>query len=258
MTYQNLQVYKDGEIGFIKVDRPEVRNALNANTIHEMGCALEKWEKHDGVKVIIFTGEGDKSFISGADINQLNKKTSLEGLNADLSNLCKQIEECPKATIAAINGYALGGGCEIAISCDIRIAAESAKLGLPELNLSIIPGAGGTQRLARIIGKGRAIDMILSGEIISAKKAEKIGLISTMVPSKYLWETILQKTTKIVEKGPLSVRLAKLVINNGYDADMNTALTLEKLAQSVLLGTEDKQEGANAFLEKRKPVFKGK
>ena len=258
MTYQNIQVYKDGAIGLIKINRPEVRNALNANTIQEICCALEKWNQYEDVKVIVFTGEGEKSFISGADIHQLKDRTILEGLNGNLSALCKKIEECPKATISAINGYALGGGCEIAIACDIRIAAESAKIGFPELNLSIIPGAGGTQRLARLIGKGRAMDMILSGEIISAKKAEQIGLVSTVVPSEDLWETVLQKATKIMEKGPLSVRLAKLVINEGFDANMNTALILEKLAQTVLLSTEDKQEGANAFLEKRKPVFKGR
>lgn len=257
MVYKNIQVYQDGSIGVIKINRPEVRNALNAESIDEIGQALDQWEQHNGVKVIVFMGEGDKSFISGADINQLNKKTMLEGLNANLSKLCKRIEDSPKATIAAINGYALGGGCEIALACDIRIAAKNALFGLPELNLSIIPGGGGTQRLSRIIGKGRAMDLILTGELITAEHAEQIGLISIVVPYEELWETVQIKAVKIMAKGPLSVRLAKLVINTGIDTDMHTALALEKLAQSILLGSEDKQEGTNAFLEKRKPVFKG-
>jgi enoyl-CoA hydratase len=258
MIFENIQVYKDGAIGLIKISRPEVRNALNAETIEEIGQALEQWERHNGIKVIVITGEGNKSFISGADINQLNKKSMFEGLNANLSTLCKRIEDSPKATIAAINGYALGGGCELALACDIRIASENALIGMPELNLAIIPGGGGTQRLSRIVGKGRAMDLILSGELINAEQAERIGLVSTVVPQEELWETVLNKAVKIMGKGPLSVRLAKLVINAGMDTDMNTALALEKLAQSILLGSEDKQEGTNAFLEKRKPVFRGK
>lgn len=258
MEYNNIQVYKDGAIGVIKINRPEVRNALNAATIIEISTAMDKWNQHEGVQIILFTGEGEKAFISGADINQLKKKTSLEGLDADLSALCKKIEDSSKISIAAINGFALGGGCEVALACDIRVASENAKFGFPELNLSIIPGGGGTQRLSRIIGNGRAIDMILTGEIISAEKAERFGLISEVVPLEDLWETALKKASKIIKKGPLSVRLAKLVIREGANTNLTTGLTMEKLAQSLLLESEDKREGINAFFEKRNPVFKGK
>lgn len=258
MEYNNIQIYKDGAIGVIKINRPKKRNALDAITIQEISAAMEQWNKHEGIQIVIFTGEGDKAFISGADINQLQRKTALDGLNADLSTLCKQIEDSPKISIAAINGFALGGGCEIALACDIRVASENAKLGFPELNLSIIPGGGGTQRLSRIVGNGRAIDMILTGEILSAEKAESIGLVSNVVPLEDLWETALSKAAKIIEKGPLSVRLAKLVIQEGANTNLVTGLALEKLAQSLLLESEDKKEGILAFLEKRTPAFQGK
>ncbi|WP_066251324.1 enoyl-CoA hydratase/isomerase family protein [Neobacillus drentensis] len=258
MNFENILVYKDGAIGVIKINRPEVRNALDAQTLQEIDQALNQWESHEGVKVIVFTGEGGKSFAAGADIRQLQQRTIIDPLLPGMSTICQKIENSGKVTIAAINGYALGGGCELALACDIRIAAEQAKFGLPELNLSIIPGAGGTQRLARMIGKGRAMDMIITGEIISAQKAEEIGLVSTVVPMENLWETVYDKALQIIKKGPLAVRLAKLVINQGFDSDIHTALTIEKLAQSILFSTEDKIEGTSAFLEKREPVYKGK
>jgi enoyl-CoA hydratase len=258
MSYENILVYKDGGIGVIKLNRPEVRNALDTQTLQEIDQALNQWEQHDGVKVVVFTGEGDKSFAAGADIRQLKHKTAIDPLKPGLSTILQKIENSSKIMIAAVNGYALGGGCELALACDIRIATEQAKFGLPELSLSIIPGAGGTQRLARMIGKGRAMDMILTGEIISAKKAEEIGLVSTVVPMEDLWETVFNKAMKIMQKGPLAVRLAKLVVNQGFDLDMNTALTLERFAQSILFSSEDKFEGTSAFLEKRTPVYKGK
>lgn len=258
MNFENILVYKDGAIGVIKINRPEVRNALDAKTLLEIEQALDQWEYHEEVKVIVLTGEGDKSFAAGADIKQLREKTAIDALLPGLSGLCRKIENFGKVTIAAINGYALGGGCEIALACDIRVASEEAKFGLPELNLSIIPGAGGTQRLARMIGKGRAMDMILTGEIISAKKAEEFGLVSKVVPREELWETVLEKTSKILAKGPLAIQLAKQVVHRGFDTDMDTALTLEKLAQSILFSSEDKQEGTTAFLEKRSPHYQGR
>ena len=258
MNYENLLVYKDGAIGIIKINRPEVRNALDVQTIYEIEQALLQWENHEGVMVIVFTGEGSKSFAAGADIGQLQEKTAVDALLPGLSGLCQKVEQSSKVTIAAINGYALGGGCELALSCDIRVSAAHAKIGLPELNLSIIPGAGGTQRLARMLGKGRALDMILTGEMVTAEKAEQLGLVSSVVPMEDLWETVLDKAKKVIEKGPLAVKLAKLVIHQGYDSDMRTALTLEKLAQAILFNSEDKYEGTSAFLEKRMPLYKGK
>ena len=257
MNYENILVYKDGAIGVIKINRPEVRNALDGQTIREIEDAILQWEGHEGVKIIVFTGEGAKSFAAGADIRQLREKSAEDALVPGLSGLCQKIEQSSKVTIAAINGYALGGGCELALACDIRVAASHAKIGLPELNLSIIPGAGGTQRLARMIGKGIAIDMILTGEIITAEKAERVGLVSIAVPMEDLWETVLGKAKKVIEKGPLAVKLAKLVIHQGFDTDMKTALVLEKFAQAILFNSDDKREGTTAFLEKRIPVYKG-
>ena len=234
MNYENILVEVEDRIGTIKLNRPEVRNALDARTLLEIENALETMEKNDRVQVIVFTGSGEKSFAAGADINQLSVKQPLDALVPGMSGVYRKIENCTKATIAAINGFALGGGCELAMSCDIRIAAEHAKFGLPELNLSIIPGAGGTQRLARIVGKGRALDMILTGEILSAQQAEQVGLVSKVVPMDELWDAAKEKAEKIVAKGPLAVRMAKLVVNKGFDTDMDTGLMIEKLAQAVL------------------------
>ena len=169
-----------------------------------------------------------------------------------------EVEAYEKPTIAAVNGYALGGGCELAIACDIRIASENAKFGLPEVTLSIIPGAGGTQRLARLIGKGRAMDLILTGRMMDAEEAFRAGLVSRVVPPEELTEAVEQTADAILKKGPLAVRLAKLAIQSGYEADQRTGLVIERLAQAVLFTTEDKEEGTSAFLEKREPDFKGR
>lgn len=257
MDYQNILVELEEQIGIIKLNRPEVRNALDAQTLKELSDALETLENDEGVGVIVITGAGEKSFAAGADIKQLREKQPLDALIPGMSGVYRKIEKYNKVTIAAINGFALGGGCELAMACDIRIAADHAKFGLPELNLSIIPGAGGTQRLARIIGKGRAVDMILTGDMLTAKEAENIGLVSRAVPMEELWQTVKAKAEKILAKGPFAVRMAKLVINHGFDTDMDTALMIEKLAQAVLFGSQDKKEGTQAFLDKRQALFKG-
>jgi len=258
MDYKNILVYQEGEIGVIKINRPEVRNALDSTSHKEIERALDYWEKQEDIKVIVLIGEGEKAFAAGADIKQLKQRDALGALQPGLSGVCQKIENSSKVTIAAINGYALGGGCELALSCDIRIASEHAKLGLPELNLSIIPGGGGTQRLSRIVGKGRALHMILTGEIVSAQKAEQIGLVSTVVPADELWPTVVDYVNKIARKGPLALTLVKMVVNQGFDTDLKSALMLEKFAQAILFSSEDKKEGIEAFLEKREPVFRGK
>lgn len=240
----------------ITINRPEVRNALNAETLEEIEQALELCERNPAVSVIVFKGSGDKSFAAGADIGQLKERKMLDALVPGMQGTYKKIENCSKATIAAINGFALGGGCELALACDLRVAAESAKIGLPELNLGIIPGAGGTQRLSRIVGKGIALDMILTGRIISGMEAERIGLVSEAVPAEKLDYLIEQKAKAIHAKGPIAVKLVKLVVNRGYDIDLETALLIEKMAQTIAFGTEDKVEGTAAFIEKRMPQFK--
>jgi enoyl-CoA hydratase len=258
MEFSNIIVNEEKGIGFIMINRPELRNALNLETLLEIEKALDHWRSNQDIRVIIFTGSGEKSFAAGADISQLNKRTMIEALQPNMTATYRKIEDYEKPTIAAINGFALGGGLELALACDIRIASLNAKLGLPEVGLGIIPGAGGTQRLTRIVGKGKVMELILTGDIITAEEAERIGLISKAVPQEELIETAKKYAQKISLKGPLALRLAKAVVNRGADIEMETALYLEKLAQTILIGSEDKREGTQAFLEKRQPQFQGR
>jgi enoyl-CoA hydratase/carnithine racemase len=221
MSYQTLLTEARDGVGVVTVNRPEVRNALNRRVMEELRAVLDGFREDDGVGAVVVTGAAEKAFVAGADIGELRERTMLDGLAASMQRLYDEVEGFEKPTIAAVNGYALGGGCELAMACDIRIAAENARFGLPETALSIIPGAGGTQRLARLVGKGRAIEMILS-------------------------------------KGPLAVRLAKLAVQTGFETDQHTGLVVERLAQTVLYASEDKREGTSAFLEKREPRFKGR
>ncbi|WP_054950148.1 enoyl-CoA hydratase/isomerase family protein [Numidum massiliense] len=258
MDFSHIVTEVADGVGTITINRPDVRNALDLQTLQEIEQALDVWRTDDQVRVVIFTGAGEKSFAAGADIAQLNERTMLEALAPNMTATYRYIEAYDKATIAAINGYAFGGGLELALACDIRVAASHAKLGLPELNLGIMPGAGGTQRLARIVGKGRAMEMILTGAIVTAEEAVAVGLVSRAVPLEQLREVAAEFARKISAKAPLAVRLAKTAVNRGTDLDMETALYLEKLSQTILMGSEDKQEGTLAFLEKRQPQFKGK
>jgi enoyl-CoA hydratase len=258
MNFKNILTEVDNGYGIITINRPELRNALDLETLQEIEQAMDAWINEQNVRVVIFTGSGDKSFAAGADIAQLSKRTMIEALLPNMTATYRKIEMFEKPTIAAINGYALGGGLELALACDIRIASLNAKMGLPELNLAIMPGAGGTQRLSRIVGKGRAMELVLTGDIITAEKAEQIGLISQAVPQEELMPLAKDYARKISAKGPLAVRLAKSVIHRGADLDMETALYLEKLAQTILMGSEDKVEGTQAFLDKKVPKFKGK
>lgn len=259
MGFANIEVTIDGKLGFITINRPEVRNALNSETLKEMVFALKELEQDDSVGCVVFTGKGEKSFAAGADIGQLIEKTSLDALSkSGMQETYDLIENYSKPTIAMINGFALGGGCELAMSCDIRIASSNAKFGLPELNLSIIPGAGGTQRLSRLVGKGKALEMILTGKIINADEALRIGLISEVVEYKDLSKKVDEVAEQILAKGPLAVKLAKIAVNMGAETDMKTGLLLEKLAQAILFSSDDKKEGTSAFIEKRQANFTGK
>jgi enoyl-CoA hydratase len=258
MEFTNILTREEEGIGFITINRPDLRNALNLETLSEIEEVLDKWRNNHDVKVIVFIGAGNKSFAAGADIAQLNKRTMVQALQPNMTATYRKIEEYDKPTLAAINGFALGGGLELALACDIRIASLNAKMGLPEVGLAIMPGAGGTQRLSRIIGKGKAMEMILTGDIISAPEAERFGLISRVVRQEELIDTVKKYARKICLKGPLALRLAKAVVNRGADIEIDTALYLEKLAQTILVGSEDKLEGTQAFLDKRVPHFQGK
>ncbi|WP_273852635.1 enoyl-CoA hydratase/isomerase family protein [Guptibacillus spartinae] len=256
---ENIVFTQEDQLAYVTISRPEVRNALNKETLMELKYALEKIEKMEEVKCVVITGEGEKSFAAGADISQLEKKTMYDAFQSgSMQEIYDYIEGYPKPTIAMVNGYALGGGCELAMACDIRIAASHAKFGLPELNLSIIPGAGGTQRLTRLVGRGKALEMILTGKLISSEEAVAIGLITEMAESSQLKEKTVEIANQIISKGPMAVMMAKLAVNMGADTDMKTALLIEKLSQAILFASEDKNEGTRAFLEKRKPVFQGK
>jgi enoyl-CoA hydratase len=240
------------------INRPEVRNALNKETMDEITGALEMVAQNEEIGCVLFTGKGDKSFAAGADISQLKEKTAHEALSPNgMQHVYDIIEGYEKPTIAMINGYALGGGCELAMACDIRVASTNAKFGLPELNLSIIPGAGGTQRLARLVGKGKALEMILTGKIIDANEALQIGLVTDAVEPETLADTAEKYASKILAKGPLAVKLAKLSVHMGTETDMKTGLLLERLSQAILFNSNDKNEGVQSFLEKRKPDFQG-
>ena len=255
--YKNILLEQSGQIATITINRPEVYNALNAETLGEMANVLERLEKDDNTGCVLFTGQGEKSFASGADIRQLKEKTGLDVFSGPgMQQIYDYIENYSKPTIAMINGYALGGGLELAMACDIRIASVHAKLGLPELNLSIIPGAGGTQRLARLVGKGKALEMILTGKIIDAEEALNFGLVSEV--TEQLKETAFRYAENILSKGPLAVKFAKIAVNYGTEVDMRSGQLIERLVQAILMNTEDKLEGTAAFLEKRKPNFQGK
>lgn len=256
-NYKNILVEKNNQLAYIIINLPEQRNPLSKDTLKEMIDALECLKSDQTINCVIFTGQGNKSFAAGADISQLKNRVPLDVLlPGNMQETYDYIEGYEKPTIAMINGFALGGGCELAMACDIRIASDNAKFGLPELNLGIIPGAGGTQRMARLIGKGKAIELILTGKIISAKEAEKIGLVSEVVPQAQLKEAVEKTAVQILSKGPLAIKFAKMVIHTGFDTDTKTGLLVEKFAQAILFSTNDKKEGINAFLENRPAQFK--
>lgn len=244
-------------IAIVTINRPEVRNAVDKETWGLIREAFESLDKNDEVKVIIITGAGEKAFIAGADLNSLKVRTVLETMESENSSIVRIIEKVSKPTIAAINGYCLGGGCEISMACDIRIACENAKFGQTELNVGILPGAGGTQRLRNLVGQGNAMEMILTGDIISAEEAFKIGLVNKVVPFENLMEQCLEMAKKIAAKSPIAVKLAKRVVQNGADLPIDIGLFMEVLSQSVMFSTSDHLEGINAFLEKRKPNYTG-
>jgi enoyl-CoA hydratase len=259
MGSQYIVVQKENHIGLLTINRPEKRNALDTPTWNELIAAIRDFRNDDDVRVIIITGAGGKVFAAGADIGELNKRPALNTLKGVVQGHLLEIENLEKPVIAAIDGFALGGGCELAMACDIRIATKRSQLGQPEVNLGIIPGAGGTQRLQRLVGIGKAKELIYTGDIISADEAKEIGLINKIVDTpEDLLKAAQEMAQKIIGKGPMAISLSKLSINLGANTDINTGLLFEKCAQTIAFSTEDRVEGTAAFLEKRKPNFKGK
>ncbi|QQK76394.1 enoyl-CoA hydratase/isomerase family protein [Salicibibacter cibarius] len=258
MDFEFIQLNVEDRWATITINRPDVRNALNAQVLEEMETALDDVDRRADVDGVIFTGAGEKAFAAGADITQLREKEALDALSPGMQAVYDKLADFEKPTIAMINGVAAGGGCELALACDIRVASTKAKIGLPELNLGIIPGAGGTQRLTRLVGKGKAVEMILRGKLIAADEAHQIGLVNDVADPEALEENVREITADISAKGPLAVRLAKMVVTRGADSNLESAQLLEKLAQAVAFQSDDKYEGTSAFLEKRKANFQGK
>lgn len=257
MAFETIRTEVTENLGIITINRPESRNALNPTVIREVREVLEDFADNGRVGAVVFTGSGEKAFVAGSDITALATYTPIDGLNARMQRFFDYLEDYELPTIAAVNGFALGGGMELAMACDIRVAAQGARFGLPETNLGIIPGAGGTQRLSRLVGRGRAVELILTGRLFDAAEALRIGLVTEVVPADELMDAVRTTAGQILAKGPLAIRLAKLVIKNGAETDQRTGLLLERLAQSLLYASADKKEGLNAFLEKRPALFTG-
>ncbi len=260
MVFKNIKVEKKEAIATIKINRPQVLNALNKDTIIELEKAVEELDNDKTIKVGILTGEGDKAFIAGADIKQMSDMTPLEAKEfSELGHrMLKKIENSRIPFIAAINGYALGGGCETLMACDICIAAKSAKIGQPEINLGVHPGFGGTQRLPRLVGKMKAKELLLTGRNIDADEAFHIGLVNMIVDDDKLIDTAMDLANKIATKSLVQTGFIKELVNKGTDIDLNSANSLEISFFSSSFSTDDQKEGMKAFLEKRKPIFKGK
>lgn len=260
MAFQTIMLTVEDEIAIITLNRPERLNALNRDVVEELDQAIDMGERDGAVKVVVITGAGEKAFAAGADINEF---TGLKGTEAlkhmqKIQRVFLKIERLSKPVVAAVNGYALGGGCELMMACDIAYASETARFGQPEINLGIIPGAGGTQRLPRLVGKMRAKELILTGEMIDAAEAYRIGLVNKVVPPGELMNEVKRLCEKLKSKGAVALKLAKEAVEEGYDASLEEGLAIEAKAETICFSTEDKHEGVSAFLEKRKPAFKGR
>jgi enoyl-CoA hydratase len=260
MDYKNILLSFEGEIGILAMNRPKALNTLNIETLRDIQAGIQEVRDHSELKVLIVTGSGEKAFVAGADIAEMKGMNSIEALNfAKLGHLTlKMIQDLDRPVIAAVNGYALGGGTEIALACDFIYASENARFGLPEVTLGIFPGFGGTQRLPRLIGKGKAKELILTGKMITAQEACQMGIVNRVFPQASLVEETKKVALQIAANGAIGVRLAKMVVDAGFNMDLTEACTLESYAFSFGFTTEDQKEGMTAFVEKRKPNFKGK
>lgn len=258
-SYETVLLDRRDRVAVIMINRPEKRNALNIQTRAEGAAILDELRADDSVRVVIITGAGDKAFIAGADIAEFADRTAISQREIMLERgLFNAVDTFPKPIIAMVNGYCLGGGCEVALACDIRVASETASFGQPEINLGIIPGGGGTQRLPRLVGEGKAMEMILTGEIIDAQTAFNLGLVNHVVPADQLEIKTMEIANRIAEKSPIALRLAKEAIKLAARSNLDEGLRREVDLFALCFSSADKDEGVKAFLEKRKPEFKGK
>jgi len=260
MAFENLLIERDGAVVVITINRPKVLNALNAPTLDELRRAVLEVRSNEEVRVLVVTGAGDKAFVAGADINELAVQSPTSGRDHAITGqqVFESIEGLGKPVIAAINGYALGGGCELAMACTLRIAADTAKLGQPEINLGILPGYAGTQRLARLVGKGRALELILTGSPITAEQAERIGLVNRVVPASELMAEVKTLARRLAAQAPLAMRYILDAVHSGLSMPFAEACRHEATLFGLVAATDDMREGTRAFLEKRQPQFKGR
>lgn len=257
--YQSLLWENRDGIGIVTINRSKALNALNSALLHEFDSLLDELAQDDSVKAVIITGSGEKAFVAGADIGEMRQMSPIAG--RDFGKLGQavfnKIENLPKPVIAAVNGFALGGGCELAMACDIRLAADKACFGQPEVSLGIVPGFGGTQRLARLVGRGLAKEMLFTGGMIDAAEAYRIGLVNKLVAAGELMTEAISLAKQILANAPIAVRMAKAAVNEGLDADLETGVAYEAEVFGLCFATADQKEGMAAFLEKRKARFSG-
>ena len=260
MSFDNLLLERDGAVAVLTINRPQVLNALNSPTIDELRRAVLDLRHDPAVRAVILTGAGDKSFVAGADIKELAALRPVQGKEHALrgQHVFDLVENLGKPVIAAINGYALGGGCELAMACTLRVAADTARLGQPEINLGLIPGYGGTQRLARLVGKGVALDLMLSGRQISAQEALQIGLVNRVVPAATLMDESRKLAAEFAAKAPIATQYIIEAVNRGLEVPLEKAQFLEATLFGLVASTDDMREGTRAFLDKRKAAFKGR
>lgn len=260
MHLNNLLFYIDEAIAVVTINRPDKMNALNLATINELELVIKEIKKNDSIKAVLITGSGEKSFVAGADIKELSQLSADQAFEISQKgqHVFNGFDNLLKPVLAAVNGYALGGGCELALACHFRFASENASFGQPEVNLGLIPGYGGTQRLSRLVGRSAALELILSGDIIPASKAREIGLVNKVFSSADLFLESKKFLEKIISKSPLAIRYSLSAVKLGMEATLEESLKIESEYFSKCFNTEDMKEGTNAFQEKRKPVFKGK
>jgi enoyl-CoA hydratase len=260
MTYENVLLERDGAVATLTFNRPQVLNALNQRTLQELDHVMAALEADDVVGAIILTGAGDKAFVAGADINELAQQTPVSGRELALAGqaIFTRIERASKPVIAAINGYCLGGGCELALACTFRFAADSAQIGQPEINLGIIPGYGGSQRLPRLVGRDHAMDLILTGRRVAAPEALAMGLVTRVVPAASLLDEARTFARDLASKAPIARRYCLRAVNDGLEMPLDQGLAFEATLFGLVAATDDMKEGTRAFLEKRKAAFTGR
>ncbi len=257
LTYQNITTAVEDQVGIVTLNRPKVLNALNHELMAELVKALEAFDRDDAIRVIVLTG-GERAFAAGADIKEMSDETTVSIMDKDQFSTWDRIKNVRKPIIAAVSGYALGGGCELVMNCDIIIASETAQFGQPEINLGVIPGAGGTQRLTRVVGKYKAMELILTGRPFTANEAHQLGLVNKVAPVELFLEEAKAMAKEIAKKSPIAVKLAKESIMKTFETTLNEGLQFERKNFYMLFSSEDQKEGMKAFMEKRQAAFKGR